>query len=119
MRYGPPFDFARRQDGRRLAYQGVGEGDLDLVFLFGWPTHLGRLWEKPSFATFLHKLSSFSRLILFDGLGDGLSDRGPTGHTFDDEMDDVRQVMAAVGSRRGAFFAFHPGGPPAALPGAA
>ena len=41
MRYGPPFEFAYRRDGRRLAYQVVGHGDLDLVFLFGWPTHLG------------------------------------------------------------------------------
>jgi class 3 adenylate cyclase len=111
MRYGPPFEFARRQDGRRLAYQVVGEGgDLDLVFLFGWPTHLGLMWENPSFAGFLHKLSSFSRLILFDRLGDGLSDRGPTGHTFDDEMDDVRRVMATVGSGRAAFFGCHTGG---------
>jgi class 3 adenylate cyclase len=110
MRYGPPFEYARRQDGRRLAYQVVGEGDLDLVFLFGWPTHLGLMWENPSFAGFLRKLSSFSRLILFDRLGDGLSDRGPTGHTFDDEMDDVRRVMAAVGSGRAAFFGCHTGG---------
>jgi class 3 adenylate cyclase len=110
MRYGPPFEFADRQDGRRLAYQLVGDGDLDLVFLFGWPTHLGLMWENPSFAGFLRKLSSFSRLILFDRLGDGLSDRGPSGHTFDDEMDDVRRVMATVGSRRAAFFGCHAGG---------
>ena len=97
MRYGPPFATARRRDGRRLAYQVVGEGDLDLVFLFGWPTHLGLMWEDPSFAGFLGKLSSFSRLLLFDRLGDGLSDRGPTGHTFDDEMDDIRCVLAAAG----------------------
>ena len=110
MRYGPPFDYARRRDGRRLAYQVVGDGDLDLVFLFGWPTHLGLLWEDPSFAGFLGKLSSFSRLLLFDRLGDGLSDRGPTGHTFDDEMDDVRCVLAAAGSGRAAFFGCHTGG---------
>jgi pimeloyl-ACP methyl ester carboxylesterase len=110
MRYGPPFAYAPRRDGRRLAYQVVGEGDLDLVFLFGWPTHLGLLWEDPSFARFLGKLSSFSRLILFDRLGDGLSDRGPTGHTFDDEMDDVRCVLAAAGSERAAFFGCHTGG---------
>jgi class 3 adenylate cyclase/pimeloyl-ACP methyl ester carboxylesterase len=110
MRFGPPFDFARRGDGRRLAYQVVGEGDLDLVFLFGWPTHLGLMWENPSFAAFLGKLASFSRLILFDRLGDGLSDRGPSGHTFDDEMDDVRRVMAAAGSGRAAFFGCHAGG---------
>ena len=110
MRYGPPFEFAYRRDGRRLAYQVVGHGDLDLVFLFGWPTHLGLMWENPSFAGFLDKLSSFSRLVLFDRLGDGLSDRGPTGHTFDDEMDDVRRVLGAVGSRRAAFFGCHSGG---------
>jgi class 3 adenylate cyclase len=110
MRYGPPFSFARRRDGRRLAYQVVGQGELDLVFLFGWPTHLGLLWEDPSFAGFLTKLSSFSRLILFDRLGDGLSDRGPTGHTFDDEMDDVRSVLAATGSERAAYFGCHTGG---------
>jgi pimeloyl-ACP methyl ester carboxylesterase len=110
MRYGPPIAYARRRDGRRLAYQVVGSGDLDLVFLFGWPTHLGLIWEDPSFAGFLGKLSSFSRLILFDRLGDGLSDRGPTGHTFDDEMDDVRCVLAAAGSGRAAFFGCHTGG---------
>jgi class 3 adenylate cyclase len=110
MRYGPPFDFARREDGRRLAYQVVGEGGLDLVFLLGWPTHLGLMWENPSFAAFLGKLASFSRLILFDRLGDGLSDRGPSGHSFDDEMDDVRRVMAAAGSERAAFFGCHTGG---------
>ena len=110
MRFGPPFDYARRQDGRRLAYQVVGDGDLDLVFLLGWPTHLGLMWENPSFAGFLAKLSSFSRLILLDRLGDGLSDRGPSGHTFDDEMDDVRRVMAAAGSGRAAFFGCHTGG---------
>jgi class 3 adenylate cyclase len=80
------------------------------VFLFGWPTHLGLLWEEPSFAGFLGKLASFSRLVLFDRLGDGLSDRGPTGHTFDDEMDDVRSVLAAVGSGRAAYFGCHTGG---------
>jgi pimeloyl-ACP methyl ester carboxylesterase len=45
MRYGPPFTYTHRQDGRRIAYQVVGQGDLDLVFLFGWPTHLGLMWE--------------------------------------------------------------------------
>ena len=66
MRYGPPFLYTHRQDGRRVAYQVVGQGDLDLIFLFGWPTHLGLRWEDPSFAAFLDKLSSFSRLLLFD-----------------------------------------------------
>ena len=110
MRYGPPFKFAFRPDGRRIAYQVAGDGDLDLVFLFGWPTHLGLMWGNPSFAGFLHKLSSFSRLILFDRSGGGLSDRGIGGVVFEDEMDDVRAVMAAVGSERAALFGCHTGG---------
>src|ERR687898_3570675 len=110
MRYGPRFEFARRQDGRRVAYQVAGEGDLDLVFLFGWPTHLGLMWEDPSFAGFLGKLSSFSRLILYDRSGGGLSDRGPGGYVFEDEMDDVRAVLEAVGSERAALFGCHTGG---------
>jgi class 3 adenylate cyclase/pimeloyl-ACP methyl ester carboxylesterase len=110
MRYGPPFDYARRQDGRRVAYQVVGGGDLDLVFLFGWPTHLGLMWENPSFAGFLGKLASFSRLILFDRVGGGLSDRGGAAPVFEDEMDDIRAVLAAVGSERAALFGCHTGG---------
>jgi class 3 adenylate cyclase/pimeloyl-ACP methyl ester carboxylesterase len=110
MRFGPPVRFARRRDGRHLAYQVVGEGDLDLVFLLGWPSHLGLLWEHPSVAEFLGKLSSFSRLILFDHLGLGLSDRGPTGHAFEEGMEDVRCVLAAVGSKRAAFFGCSWGG---------
>jgi pimeloyl-ACP methyl ester carboxylesterase len=110
MRYGPPVRSARRRDGGNLAYQVVGDGDLDLVFLLGWPTHLGLVWENPSFAEFLRKLSSFSRLILYDRLGNGLSDRGPTGHVFEDEIDDVRSVLEAVGSKRAALFGCHVGG---------
>jgi class 3 adenylate cyclase len=68
------------------------------------------VWENPSFAEFLRKLSSFSRLILYDRLGNGLSDRGPTGHVFEDEIDDVRSVLAAVGSNRAALFGCHVGG---------
>jgi class 3 adenylate cyclase len=110
MRFGPPVQFARRPDGRNLAYQVVGEAGLDLVFLFGWPTHLGLLWEQPTFAAFLHRLASFSRLILLDRLGNGLSDRGPAGQTFEDAMDDVGVVLDAVGSEQAAFFGCHIGG---------
>ena len=56
MRYGPPFRYAVRQGGGRVAYQVVGKGDLDLMFLLGWPTHLALMWENPSFAAFLGKL---------------------------------------------------------------
>ena len=110
MRFGPPVRFTRNRDGAHLAYQVVGEGDLDLVFLFGWPSHLALMWEHPAFAGFLHRLASFSRLVLFDRAGNGMSDRGPTGHAFEDGMDEVRSVLAAVGSERAAFFGCHLGG---------
>jgi class 3 adenylate cyclase len=110
MRFGPPVRFTRRPDGRHLAYQVVGEGELDLVYLFSWSSHLGLMWDSPSVAEYFRKLSSFSRLILLDRLGTGLSDRGPTGHAFEDWMDDVRCVMAAAGSERAAFFGHGIGG---------
>jgi hypothetical protein len=56
MRYGPRVRFARRPDGRHLVYQVLGDGELDLVFLLGWPTHLGLIWAEPAFAGFLQRL---------------------------------------------------------------
>lgn len=58
-----------------IAYQTVGTGDLDIVFVMGWVSHLEYFWREPHFAAFLNRLASFSRLILFDKRGTGLSDR--------------------------------------------
>lgn len=100
-----------------IAYQVVGEGPLDLVFVMGWVSHLDWFWEEPSFARFLRRLSSFSRLILFDKRGTGLSDRLPTDRmpTLEERMDDVRAVMDAVGSQRAALFGVSEGAPMCAL----
>jgi len=110
MRFGPPVRFTMDPNGSRLAYQVLGDGEHDLVFLLGWPSHLGLMWENPAFADFLHGLASFSRLIILDHLGRGLSDRGPNGRPFEDRMDDVRTVLRAVGSEATAFFGCHLGG---------
>jgi class 3 adenylate cyclase len=110
MRYGPPVAFTRNAKGSTVAYQVLGSGPIDLVFLFGWPSHLALMWENPAFADFLTRLASFSRLILFDRPGNGLADRGPTGLAFEDAVDDIQAVMAAVGSERAAFFGCHLGG---------
>lgn len=110
MRYGPPVSFTRTSDGRTIAYQVLGDGPLDLVFFLGWPTHLALQWEHPAFAGFLRRLASFSRLVLFDRPGQGMSDRGPTGHPFEEWMDETRTVMDAVGSERAALFGCHLGG---------
>src|SRR4051794_10275013 len=110
MRYGPEVAFTQNASGMTIAYQVLGDGPVDLVYLLGWPSHLGLLWEHPAVARFLHRLASFSRLILFDRPGTGMSDRGPTGHPFEEWMDDVRTVLNAVGSKKAAFIGGHLGG---------
>jgi pimeloyl-ACP methyl ester carboxylesterase len=85
-----------------IAYQVLGDGPVDLVFVMGWVSHLEYFWTEPSFARFLRRLASFSRLILFDKRGTGLSDRVPLTQlpTLEQRMDDVRAVMDAAGSKR-------------------
>ena len=100
-----------------LAYQVIGEGPVDLVFVMGWVSHLDYFWTEPSFARFLRRLASFSRLILFDKRGTGLSDRVPTHGlpTLEQRMDDVRVVLDAVGSKRAVVCGVSEGGSLAAL----
>ena len=100
-----------------IAYQTVGAGDLDIVFVMGWVSHLEYFWEEPHFAAFLNRLASFSRLILFDKRGTGLSDRVPINElpTLEQRMDDVRCVMDAVGSKRAALVGVSEGGPMCSL----
>ena len=100
-----------------IAYQVVGSGDLDIVFVMGWVSHLEYFWEEPHFAQFLNRLASFSRLILFDKRGTGLSDRVPINElpTLEQRMDDVRCVMDAVGSKRAALVGVSEGGPMCSL----
>ena len=86
-----------------IAYQVVGEGPLDFVYVPGWISNVELTWEEPSVARFFERLASFSRLILFDKRGTGLSDRDVGFPTLEDRMDDVRAVMDAVGlGARGA-----------------
>jgi pimeloyl-ACP methyl ester carboxylesterase/DNA-binding winged helix-turn-helix (wHTH) protein/class 3 adenylate cyclase len=100
-----------------IAYQVIGDGPLDLVFVMGWVSHLEYFWEEPSFARFLTRLASFSRLILFDKRGTGLSDRVPIRElpTLEQRMDDVRVVMEAVGSKSAALCGVSEGGPMCSL----
>ena len=78
----PKTNYARSGDVN-IAYQVIGEGALDLVFVMGWVSHLDYFWTEPSFARFLRRLGSFSRLILFDKRGTGLSDRVLLGRSPD------------------------------------
>ena len=106
-----------KSGGVNIAYQVIGEGPLDLVYVMGWVSNLDHFWEDPSYARFLNRLTSFSRLILFDKRGTGLSDRVHESElpTLEQRMDDVRAVMDAVGSDRAALFGVSEGGPMCAL----
>lgn len=94
-----------------IAYQVLGSGPRDLVFVMGWVSHLEYFWEEPNFAKFLRRLASFSRLILFDKRGTGLSDRLTQLPTLEQRMDDVRAVMDAVGSQKAILCGISEGGP--------
>lgn len=98
-----------------IAYQVLGEGPLDIVLVPGWITNLDILWEEPRLSRFLLRLASFSRLILFDKRGTGLSDRVTNTPTLEERMEDVRSVMAAVGSSEAALVGWSEGGPLCAL----
>jgi pimeloyl-ACP methyl ester carboxylesterase len=108
----PPIRYAR-SGHVNIAYQVVGEGPVDLVFVMGWVSHLEYFWREPSFARFLTRLAAMSRLILFDKRGTGLSDPVPVSQlpTLDERLDDVRAVMEAAGSTRAVLMGVSEGGP--------
>ena len=110
----PPVRYARSGDVN-IAYQVVGDGPLDLVFVMGWVSHLEYFWVEPRFARFLTRLASFARLILIDKRGTGLSDRVGELPSLEQRMDDVRAVMDAAGSRRAALIGVSEGGPMCSL----
>jgi len=101
--------------GVSVAYQVVGDGPVDLVVVPGWLSNIEVFWEHPSVARFFRNLASFSRLILFDKRGTGLSDRITEAATLEERMDDVRAVMDAVDSSRSALFGYSEGAAMCAL----
>ena len=106
----PPTRYATSGDAS-IAYQVVGEGPIDLVLVLGFATHLELQWESPPFARFFERIGSFSRLIIFDKRGTGLSDPVAEAPTLEQRVDDVRAVMDAAGSERAALFGISEGGP--------
>ena len=100
-----------------IAYQVVGDGPVDIVFVMGWVSHLEYFWKHHLFASFLERIASFSRLILFDKRGTGLSDRVPLSElpTLEQRMEDVHSVMDAVGSERAILVGVSEGGPMCSL----
>jgi pimeloyl-ACP methyl ester carboxylesterase len=105
---GPQTHYALSGDAH-IAYQVVGDGPFDLVFVPGFVTHMELQWKLPHFGDFLNELGSFSRLIRFDKRGTGMSDPVTGAPSLETRMDDVRAVMDAVGSRRAAFYGLSEG----------
>jgi len=105
----PETHYAKSGDVR-IAYQVAGGGPFDLVFVPGFISNLDLAWEDPNRAHFFSRLASFSRLILFDKRGTGLSDRVGSVASLEERMDDVRAVMDALESERAALFGISEGG---------
>jgi pimeloyl-ACP methyl ester carboxylesterase/class 3 adenylate cyclase len=102
--------YARNGD-LRIAYQVHGDGPIDLVFAPGYLSHLEQNQWLPGYAAFLEKMASFSRLIIFDRRGTGLSDRILALGSFEELMNDIGVVLDAVGSERATLFGGAEGGP--------
>ena len=106
----PPTRYAKSGEVS-IAYQVIGDGPIDLVLVQGFATHLEMQWEAPPMARFFERLATFSRLVLFDKRGTGLSDPVNEVPTLEVRVDDVRAVLDACGSERAALFGVSEGGP--------
>jgi class 3 adenylate cyclase/pimeloyl-ACP methyl ester carboxylesterase len=107
----PETRYAKTTDGVHIAYQVVGEGPFDLVAILGYVSHIELAWEDPAMADCLRRLASFSRLIVFDRRGLGLSDPIQGAPSLEDRMQDLGAVMDAAGSERAVLFGLSEGGP--------
>jgi class 3 adenylate cyclase len=104
-----------KSGGVSIAYQVVGDGPIDLVFTQGFVSNVDHWWEMPNAVRLLERLASFSRLILWDKRGTGLSDPSDRVPTSDERVDDLRAVMESVGSERAALYGISEGGPMSVL----
>jgi class 3 adenylate cyclase len=98
-----------------IAYQVVGDGPVDLVLVNGIVSHMSLLWGDPAASALLRRLTSFSRLVLFDKPGTGLSDPVAGPPSLEQRLEDIRVVMDAAGLEHAAILGYSEGGPPAAL----
>jgi pimeloyl-ACP methyl ester carboxylesterase len=110
----PETRYAKSGD-TNIAYQVIGDQPRDLILVPGWVSNIEVFWEDPAAARFLRRLASFSRLILFDKRGTGLSDRVGGLPDLETRMDDVRSVMDAVGSKAATLCGYSEGGVMCAL----
>jgi class 3 adenylate cyclase/pimeloyl-ACP methyl ester carboxylesterase len=110
----PNTHYAKKGD-ISIAYQVIGDGPLDLVLVNGLVAHMDLMWLEPQATAALRQLASFSRLILFDKPGTGLSDPVAGAPTIEQRMGDIEAVLDAVGSERAALIGYSEGGLPSAM----
>lgn len=110
-----PETFYTRSGSVNIAYQIFGDGAHDLLLVPGWISNVDVFWEEPTVVRFFEGLAKFSRVLLFDKRGTGLSDRVAGIPTLEDRMDDVRAVMNAADSKDATLFGYSEGGPMCAL----
>ncbi len=107
----PRIQYAKTRDGVNIAYEVLGEGPRDVVFVPGIVSHVEFFHELPGYTDFLRGLAAFARVIVFDKRGNGLSDRIVGAPSLEERMDDIRAVMEAVGSQRATLLGVSEGGP--------
>jgi class 3 adenylate cyclase len=110
----PPIRYAKAGEVS-IAYRVVGEGPLDVIWVPGLFSNLEIEWDNPFYVRLYRRLASFSRLVIFDKRGMGLSDRNVGAPSLEQRMDDVRAVMDAAGSERAALIGVSEGGPMSVL----
>jgi len=111
----PVTRYATNSDGDSIAYQVLGEGELDIVFVPGFISHVELFWVEPAVARFYRRLAEFARLIIFDKRGTGLSDPVSGALPLEERMEDVHAVMDAAGSEGAALIGLSEGAPMASL----
>jgi DNA-binding SARP family transcriptional activator/pimeloyl-ACP methyl ester carboxylesterase len=107
----PQTRYAQTDDGIHIAYQVLGQGEQDILFVPALMSHLELLWEDEETADFYRRLAKLGRLIMFDKRDTGLSDRAPGDMSLEERMEDVRTVMRAAGSSRAVLFGYSEGAP--------
>ena len=106
----PPTQYVER-DGISIAYQVAGDGPVDMLVAPGFISHLDLQWTHPRYAKFLARLASFTRLIIYDKPGTGLSDPIPHLPTLEERGADIEAVLDAAGSERAVLLGISEGGP--------
>jgi len=107
----PETRYAQRADGISIAYQVVGNGPRDVIYVPGFISHLDLSWGDPGFARFMRRITAFARVILFDKPGTGLSDPVPHPPPLEERASDIGTVLDAAGIARAVVMGFSEGAP--------